>query len=224
MNWHPYLKYDPDGYQAMAQQTYEPLISSDGTVFCKNYNWDNAYQRMCGERPLYTPEVVEWFFQNELKYLEYFKHKAYSPEILDIDIHNKKIYMKWYKKSCNQIIYSGEPWPAQDWLTQIKSIMLDQYKEGIYKLTMYPHCHYIDSTANMRAIDWYGCVPANNPVIEEQNMKGIIHETAQFRLDETGPAVDGLLNLEIMFKQGLAEYVTWGDYKMTSVYKELFGA
>lgn len=224
MNWYPYLKSNPDGSPAMAQQTYEPLISSDGAVFCKNYNWDNAYQRMYEERPLYTPEVVEWFFQNELQYLEYFKYKSYAPEILDIDVNNKKIYLKWYEKSCNQIIYSGESWPEQDWLTQIKSIMLDQYNEGIYKLTMYPHCHYIDSTGNMRAIDWYGCVPVNNPVITEQNMKGIIHETAQFRLDETGPAVDGLLNLEIMFKQGLAEYVTWGDHKMISVYKELFGA
>jgi hypothetical protein len=224
MIWKHYLKLSTDGTPAMAQQTYEPLVSNDGKVFCKNYNWDNNYQRMYEDRPLYTPEVVDWFFQNELKYIEYFKNKSYAPEILDIDVTNKKIYLKWYEKSCNQVIYSGEDWPKEDWLGQIKNIMCDQYQEGIYKLTMYPHCHYIDSSGNMRAIDWYGCVPVNNPVINEKYMKGIIHKTAQFRLDETGPAVNEFLNLEIMFKQGLANYVLWGDCNLTLVHKELFGA
>ena len=223
--WQPYLKLDPEGWPCMAQQTYEPLISEDGTTFCKNYNVDSEYQKMENKpRPFYTKEIVDWFFQNELAYLELFKDKKYAPEVKDIDYKNQKIYIKWYGKSCNQIINDPEikEWPEYMWRQQIRDIIVDQYDEGIYKLTMYPHCHYIDSQGQMRAIDWYGCVPVDAPYIEEKYMQGIIHETAQFRLEETGKAVDSVLNLETMFKRSLSTHVLWGDQDMSYIYKKIF--
>lgn len=224
-DWKPYLKLDPDGYPCMAQQTYEPLVSPDGKTFCKNYAWPNEYQYMeTKDRPLYTNEVVEWFWFNELAYLELFKDKPYAPEIVDIDYKTRKIFLKWYNKSCNQIIYGPGIWPQGDWRQQIKDIILDQWDEGIYKLTMYPHCHYVDSRGQMRAIDWYGCVPIDEPYIEEKYMQGIIHNTAQFRLEETGSAVDNVLNLETMFKRSLGTHVLWGEQDMSYIYKELFNA
>ena len=39
------------------------------------------------------------------------------------------------------------------WRRQIRDIIVDQYDEGIYKLTMYPHCHYITDTKQMKAIE-----------------------------------------------------------------------
>lgn len=225
MDWRPYLKLDYNGVPCMAQQTYEPLVSADGKVFCKNYAWPNDYQYMeTFDRPFYTEHVVDWFFKNELKYIDKFKGKPYAPEIIDIDYSNKKIYLKWYDKSCNQIIYSRSDWPENEWRTKIKDIMIDQCKEGVYKLTMYPHCHYIDDENNMRAIDWYGCVPVDDPFIEEKYMISIIHDTAKFRLDETGNPVQGKINLEIMFKQSLRTHVLWGDQNMSYIYKEIFNA
>lgn len=222
-NWKPYLKLDNQGILCMAQQTYEPLVSEDKKVFCKNYSWPNNYQYMeTTDRPLYTEEVVNWFFQNELKYIDKFKNKSYAPEIIDIDYKSKKIFLKWYGESCNQIMYGQQQWPQAQWRQQIKDIMLDLYNEGVYKLTMYPHCHYISSEGNMRAIDWYGCVPVDKPYISEKYMQGIIHETAQFRLEETGSAVNNILNLETMFKRSLSTHVLWGDQNMSYIYKEIF--
>ena len=223
ISWKPYFKLDTNGIQCMAQQTYEPLVSDDGTLFCKNYSWPNEYQFTENKnRSLYTAEIVEWFFKNEIKYIEKFIDKPYAPEIVDIDYDNKKIYLKWYDVSCNQIIYKPEHWPEKQWRRQIKDIIIDQYNEGVYKLTMYPHCHYIDTRGQMRAIDWYGCVPVEAPYIEERYMQGIIHDTAKFRLEETGEAVRGLLNLETMFKRSLGEHVLWGDQNMSYIYKEIF--
>jgi hypothetical protein len=225
MIFNPYLKLTESGEPSMAQQTYEPLISTDGTVFCKNYSWPNTYQYMYEkERPLYTNELVEWFFLNEVRWIEHFKDKPYAPEIIDIDLSKRKIYIKWYKESCNQIIYGKKYWPENVWLKQIKDIVIDQYNEGVYKLTMYPHCHYIDNNNNMRAIDWYGCVPVNNPYIKSKYMDGIVHETARFRLEETGPAQNDLLNLETMFKRSLSTHVMWGNQNMNYIYKEIFNA
>ena len=221
--WIPYLKLDYNGHECMAQQTYEPLVSLDGKTFCKNYSFPTEYQyRETGDRPLYTKEVVDWFFSNEIKWIEYFKEKPYAPEVLDIDFQNKKIYLKWYRKSCNQIMYSGVGWPEVQWRQQIRDIIVDQFRSGVYKLTMYPHCHYIDNDGNMRAIDWYGCVPVNAPYIEEKYMQGIIHDTAKFRLAETGAAVKDVLNLETMFKRSLGTHVLWGDQDMSYIYKEIF--
>lgn len=223
MQWTQYLKLSEEGNPCMAQQTYEPLVSADGKTFCKNYSWPNEYQYIeTSNRPLYTDEVAEWFFYNELKYIKLFKDKPYAPEIIDIDYTTRKIYLKWYGESCNQVIYSGKEWPSKQWHKQIKDIMLDQYNEGIYKLTMYPHCHYIDDNNNMRAIDWYGCVPVDHPYVEEKYMQGIIHETAQFRLEETGEAINHVLNLETMFKRSLGTHVLWGDTDMSYIYKEIF--
>lgn len=225
MFWNPYLKLDENGYPCMAQQTYEPLISSDGKTFCKNYSWPNNYQyRETNNRPLYTKEVVDWFWANELKWIQHFKDKPYAPEILEVDLVNKKIFLKWYDVSCNQVIYSGKKWSKANWYKQIKNIILDQYTEGVYKLTMYPHCHYIDNHEQMRAIDWYGCVPIENPYIQERYMQGIIHETAKFRLAETGSVVNNLINLEKMFKRSLSTHVLWGDANMSYIYKEIFDA
>jgi len=223
LKWSPYLKLSNEGYFCMAQQTYEPLVSNDGKTFCCNYSWPNDYQyRETNDRPLYTAEVVEWFWYNELTYIELFKDKPYAPEIIDINYTDRKIYLKWYDVSCNQVIYKSDSWPEDLWRTQIKNIILDQYNEGVYKLTMYPHCHYISSDGNMRAIDWYGCVPVDEPYVEEKYMQGIIHETAQFRLEETGASINNVLNLEIMFKRSLSTHVLWGDQNMSYIYKEIF--
>ena len=55
-------------------------------------------------------------------------------------------------------------------------------------------------------------------------MDGIIHNTAQSRLDETGDLVDGKYNLELMFKGSLGTHVLWGEENMQWIYKEIFSA
>ena len=41
-------------------------------------------------------------------------------------------------------------------------------------------------------------------------------------LEETGKAVDNVLNLETMFKRSLGTHVLWGNQDMSYIYKELF--
>lgn len=223
--WIPYLKFDNDSIQrCMAQQTYEPLVNPEGNIFCANYDWQNKYQRRNEERPLYTEEIVDYFFKQEVDSILKYKNKHYAPEIIDIDYKLKRLYFKWYKESCNEIIYSGRNLDdyCDNWRKQIKHIIIDLYNSGTYKLTMYPHCHYIDEHGQMRAIDWYGCVPVDDPYIETKYMDAIIHSTAQFRLDETGELLNNTYNLELMFKGSLSKHVMWGSESMEYIYKEIF--
>jgi hypothetical protein len=219
-NWLPYFKLTDTGERALAQQTYEPLINPEGTVFCANYDWQNKYQRMYEPRPLYTELIVDWFFENEVYHILKFQDKPYMPKLLEIDQKNKKIFFEWHGKTCNEIIYSGGTLPA-GWDTQIESIMLDLHESNIYKLTMYPHCHFFDTAGQMKAIDWYGCVSTKDPFIESKYMDAIVHETARFRLDET-ERTKTHYNLENMFKQSMKQHVLWGDQNMMFIYNRLF--
>jgi hypothetical protein len=221
-NWNYYYKYSDFGkFKGIAQTTYEPLVNPEGTVFCANYNINSLYHVSMGPRPLYTENVVDWFFNNEVKNLEHFAKKTYAPEVLDIDFTNKRIFFKWYKHMCNDSVYSGHQWP-KEWMDQLKHIMLDQLNEGYYKLTMYSHCHYIADNGDMKAIDWYGCLPKDNPLVPKNCMDAIIHDSAKSRLEETGPATNGYYNMETMFKRGLEEHVLWGHNNLKFIHDEIF--
>ena len=216
-HWQPFFKYGDDGTLCLAQQTYEPLISNDRKVFCANYDWQNKYQRMYEARDLYTEDVCDWFFQNELYYLEKFKDRSYTPNILDIDYKNKKIFFEWHGYTFNEMLHNCEP---VEWQEQLKYIMLDLYNSGTYKLTMYPHCHFLDANGIMKTIDWYGCVPIINPLIERKYMDAIVHETARFRLEETG-STDTHYDLELMYKQSMINHVKWQGQSLGYIHDEI---
>lgn len=219
--WLPFYKYSDQGeYGCMSQQTYEPLISPDGKTFCANYDWQNKYQRRWQpDRPLYTKEVVDYFFNKEKEYALRFQDKPWAPKIVDIT--DTAIFYSWHGLTCNEMIHRGQTMPS-NWEDQIYNIMLDIYRSGVYKLTMYPHCHFFDKDGQMHTIDMYGCVEISDPFIECKMMDGIIHETAQFRLDETGNTINNKYNLETMFKRSLGVHVKWGDKTLSNVYKEIF--
>ena len=216
-HWQPFFKYGDDGTLCLAQQTYEPLISTDRKVFCANYHWKNKYQRMYESRDLYTEEVCDWFFQNELYHLEKFKDKSYVPNILDIDYKNKKIFFEWHGYTFNEMLHNRE---TVEWQEQLKYIMIDLYNSGTYKLTMYPHCHFLDANGVMKTIDWYGCVTITNPLIKAKYMDAIVHETARFRLEETD-STDTHYDLELMYKQSMINHVKWQGQSLGYIHDEI---
>ena len=225
-NWLPFFKLDTAGYKCMAQQTYEPLFNPERTVFCANYDWLNKYQRFEDQhRPVYTKEAVDYFFNQEIFYIEKYLNYSFMPEVLEIDRISKRIFFRWHGESCNHIIYSGKKLDdyCPNWKEQIKNIEVDLFKFGTYKLTMYPHCHFIDKDGKMKAIDWYGCVPVEDHWVEAQWMDSIVHHTAKFRLVEAGDIINGKYNLENMFKGSIGKHVLWGDQNMIYIYKEIFG-
>ena len=215
--WTPFFKYNDDGVLCLAQQTYEPLISPDRKIFCANYDWQNLYQRKYETRELYTADVCDWFFDNEVQHLLNYKDKPYTPTILDIDHKNKKIFFEWNGYTFNEMLFKGD---TVAWEESLKYIMLDLYESGTYKLTMYPHCHYLDKHGVMKTIDWYGCVPVKSPFIEAKYMDAIVHETARFRLDET-ERTNTHYNLELMYKQSMCNHVRWEGKTLRYIYDEI---
>jgi len=51
-------------------------------------------------------------------------------------------------------------------------------------------------------------------------MDAIVHETARFRLDETGRNATHY-NLELMYKKSMRDHVKWGEKSLGYIYDEI---
>lgn len=219
-NWTPYYKIDPiERRLVRSNMLYTPLVNPEGNVFCMHWDAHNEYQTKHGPRDHFTEELIDFFFQREIKYLEVFSKFSWAPKILDIK--DKKIFIEWSGETCNNIVYSDRSLTdyCSDWQNQLHTIITDIVDAGYYKLSLYPHCHFIDNGI-LRPFDFYGCVEKNNPYISLDKIKGMIGPNSQGRFDEA--VTNGVVNLEILFKRALEHYIVWPDNSLQHLHKKLF--
>lgn len=214
-NWLFYYKtHEKELYPTTTQMCYEPRVSLDGTTFCMNFCYPSNYQ-INQERLSYSQDLVNLMFDREVKYLEIFKDSFWAPEVLDIQ--DKKIFIKWYGKTCNDLIYKENNLP-NTWKEDIERIILDQFNNGYYKASLYPHSHYYDNDGIMRSIDFYTCVSINDPFLSYKDIEGVIGtDTTRF----TDATNEGKVDISKIFKSGLLEYSNWPE-NLTDIYYRIF--
>jgi hypothetical protein len=226
-NWNPYFKINHEnGRLIESNLIYTPLINPENTILCMNFDHTHPYQNEgvkehLPSRPYYTEEMVKFFFEREVKYLEIFKNKIWAPTILDVDFADQKIFLQWPGKNCNQSCFGGGDLDSEcpNWKDQMTDIIKDIYNDGYYKITLYPHCYFIEGGI-LKTMDFYGCIEQQDPYIDFEKVKGLINVSAH-RFEE---ALDERkrLNIEIMFKRSLTTYVYWPDNILPKIYTELF--
>lgn len=226
-NWKPFYKINPEDNNLIETNLiYTPLVSPSGNTMCMSFDHASKYQNedlahWLPSRPYYTKEMVKFFFNREVEYLTAFKDKPWAPRNITIDAEEQKIYFSWTGETCNQIIYSGRSLDEAlpDWQKQLTNIIKDITNSGYYKVSLYPHCYFIDNGV-LRTFDFYGCVKVDNPYVKLDHIRGMIGETSGPRFVE---ATEGdKLNIGILFKRALEEYVEWPNDALKSVYKELY--
>jgi hypothetical protein len=220
-NWTPYYKIDPtENRLVRSNMLYTPLINPEGNIFCMNWDYLNEYQTKHGPRDDFDEELIDFFFEKEIKYLTIFSRYKWSPRLIDIDIVNKQIFFEWPGETCNNIIYTGRSLNDHcvDWQQQLHNIVTDIVDTGYYKLSLYPHCHFIQDGI-LRSFDFYGCVEIDNPYVELDKIKGMVGPNSQGRFDEA--VVNGVVNLNILFKRALEKYIVWPDNSLQQLYKKL---
>jgi hypothetical protein len=226
-NWKPLYKINPDdGNLIETNLIYTPLVSPSGTTFCMSFDHTSKYQNeelasWLPHRPYYTKEMVKFFFDREVTYLKVFQNKPWAPKHVDINFDEQKIFFSWSGETCNQIIYSGRELEdyCPDWQDQMLDIIEDIVTSGYYKTSLYPHCYFIDNGI-LRTFDFYGCVEKTNPFVELENIKGMIGETSGPRF--VSAKTDDRLNIEILFKEALKQYIKWPGDPLPNLYKRLF--
>jgi len=226
-NWNPYFKINyENGELIESNLIYTPLINPDNTIFCMNFDHTHPYQnegvKNClPSRPHYTEEMVKFFFEREVKYLEIFKNRMWAPTILDVDYAKQRIFLQWPGKNCNQLCYGDKNLDSEcpNWQEQMSNIIKDMFESGYYKITLYPHCYFIEGGV-LKTMDFYGCIEQSDPYIDFDKVKGLINVSAH-RFEE---ALDDRqrLNIEIMFKRSLTTYVHWPENILPKIYNDLF--
>jgi hypothetical protein len=167
---------------------------------------------------------VDFFFEREVKNLTAFQGKPWAPKLIDIDLNARKIFIEWNKETLNTIMFT----PGRDldkecpnWKEQIFEILKDVLDSGYYKMALYPHCFFIDTTGNVKTFDMYSTIERDNPFIERRLIEGMIGEQSQGRFNDS--TSDGVINFETFFKITLTDHLskTWPDNPFPDFYKRL---
>jgi hypothetical protein len=198
------------------------MINPEKNIFCMDWNPSNQYQTQHKEdRNL--DELIDFFFPREVKYLTAFLKKSWAPEIIDIDYKNKQIFFKWYGETCNNIVYSNRSITSEypSWSSQLKQVITEIYELGYYKMSLYPHCFFFDNQGTLKTFDFYSCTEHQSNLIPFDKIKGMIGPHSLERFNE---ALDrDYVDISILFKRGLNEYIKWPDDILKDLHRDLYG-
>lgn len=190
-DWDIYYKYK-QANKMRPNLVYVPRINKEQTVFCMDYNIDSKY---FFDRPLYNTDTIEFYFNNELRWLEHYKKEMFSPEILEIDKVNRRIFFKWYDKSVNHLIYKKQF--DEKHIKSIKNI-LSILEQSVYKINFYPHTMFVDDNDNIRLHDFYGCISKSNHYLPMDILKPILGKMDVWKFGQF--ETDGLVNMYDVYK------------------------
>ncbi len=221
-NWEYYYKLSPEGLKWTNNLLYTPRMSPAGDILCMSWNANEPYQITEYERPYYTQKLVDLFFLRECKYLTLFQKYDWCPRLLEIDLEKKYIFLEWNTITVNNILNTqnnlNEICP--NWKDQLFQILDDLIDSGHYKMSLYPHCYFLDKQNKLKTFDFYACVEKSNPYVKWSLLQGMIGNDSIERFKN---ATEGsLVNFEKFFVDTIKNYVKWPEDALTQYHAQRF--
>jgi len=207
MNKYLYKIDYSDLTQCTTNLLYTPTII-DNCVLDMNWNSTAYHDKVLSD------SLLAWFFEREATGIDKFSKYPWAPEVLDINYINRHIYFKWYGETLNHILLDPTRdinSECPDWKTQLNVILNDIISGGYYKMTLYPHCFYLDDNKRIHTMDFYGCVPMNDCMIELSKVEDMIGVESVVRFAEA--RVGNNIDFSIFFNRLLETYMDkyWVD-------------
>lgn len=221
MSW-SYCYKIKDGFLRNTNLLYSPTQNETGDTLCMSWDAEDPYQI---DNENLDQDLIDFFFQREIKYLNIFRDRSWCPIIKDVDIINKKIWLEWNNESISQIINDPKrnlDLECPDWKNQIFNILNDINKSGYYKLALYPHCFFINKDRLIKAIDFYSVIEKDYPFVERHLIEGIIGKDSTERFDQSTSL--GVVNFEKFFKITMLNFLgdSWiNDNPFPEFYRRL---
>jgi hypothetical protein len=202
---------------------YTPVVNPEQNVMCMIWDETSEYQEYNTSR--LTRELINFFFEREVKYLETFQSYSWAPKLLDVDFLNRKVFIEWNKETLNNIIFTpGRSLDDEcpDWREQIFNILKDIVNSNRYKMALYPHCFYIDSSRKIKTIDFYSCVDHDSRFIEKTIIEGMIGPSSVQRFENA--TTNGVVDFGLFFKNTVKTHLAnaWPDNPFPEFYKRLY--
>ena len=220
-NWDYFYKIDPPtGLYCETNLLYTPLVNPSKNIMCMHWDPNSPYQL---ENKRLTDELIDFFFEREIKHLEIFRKYSWASKVYEIDTENKKDFIEWNGETCNNIIYDNNrninvEYP--DWKEQLFVILKDIVDGGYYKMALYPHCFFFDKNKNLKAFDFYSTLHHSERFIERKKIAGMLGTESAPRFDEA--TTDGIIDFEIFFKRTLLTHLKWPSDPLPEFYERIF--
>ena len=210
-NWNFLYKLDLNNFPCVSQHIYEPLINPQRNVLCLNYTQKNRY---C-EKNL-SQETVDYFFKNELYYLQRFSNYTWCPKILDVYSKERKIFLEWNDDFCNHNVTKEN---VQKNVNDLKKIIIDLKKERCGKISIHSHCCYYNY-GNLKTIDFFSCFPLDQPLIEKEIVNEIMSDGSRQIFQKRPFLENSQYNLLEIYKF-LLKHDTWASIPLNICYEDI---
>jgi len=222
-NWKYYFKLTSDGHLSASNLLYTPTMNPEGTTMCMHYCSDPDYRNT---DLIISEDVINWFFNREVKFLKELSHLDSTPAVYEVDIKNRKIFIEWNKETLAQIMF--DPTRNLDnelpnWQEQIKKVLTDIKKEDCWKMSLYPHSFYISKDNKLKTIDFYSVVPYTEQFIERNIIEDIIGKDGAYRFDESTTS-SGHIDFKKFFEITVTKHleIYWSNSPFGEIFKEVY--
>ena len=223
-NWQYYHKLNNDGRTHSSNLLYTPRINPEQTVMCMHYCHDSEYRQ--DEDTQVNDELIQWFFEREVKFLNRFYHLKTTPQLYDIDFKNRKVFIEWNKETLSQILFTpgrnlDEELP--NWQEQIRNFLISTKENKFWKMALYPHCFYISKDKMLKTIDYYSVVPYEEQFIERKIIEGVIGKHGAYRFDASTDDT-GYIDFKKFFEITVTRHlsITWPNNIFARVFEEVY--
>lgn len=221
--WKYYYKLTPSGHANDSNMLYSPKMNPEQNVVCMHYCVDHEYRQ---NGAVMNEDLIQWFFEREVKFLTELSYLKTTPKVYEIDLKNRKVFIEWNKETVSQIVFDktrnlDEELP--DWRQQIKDFLASTKANNFYKMSLYPHCFYIDKNKVLKTIDYYAVVPYSERFIDRNIIEEIIGKGGAYRFDHS--TEDGKIDFKKFFEITLTKHLStvWPTPVFTELFKELYG-
>jgi hypothetical protein len=223
-SWYYYYKLNPDGKPHSSNMLYTPRVNQERTIMCMHYCTDLIYRS--GEDTHVNADLIQWFFDREVKFLNQLSHLKTTPDVYDIDLKNRKIFIEWNKETLSQILFT----PGRDldnelpnWQEQIRDFLIVTKENKFWKMALYPHCFYISKDNMLKTIDYYSLVPFEEQFIERKIIEGVIGKHGAYRFDQSTNE-QGFIDFKKFFEITVTKHLsmTWPNAIFANVFKEIY--
>lgn len=221
-NWKYYYKTKPNGQPSDSNLLYTPTVNPEGNVMCMHYCVDQVYRKYA--TPI-SEELIDWFFTREARFLTELEHLDSTPTVYEIDTVNRKIFIEWNKETLSQIVFNSErnlDEELPDWREQLGVILKNIQKQDYYKMSLYPHCFFIDKNRKIKTIDYYSVVPYSERFIDRNIIEEIIGREGAYRFDES--TEDGKIDFKKFFEITATRHleIYWPGSPFPELFKEMY--
>jgi len=205
-NWHYFYKLDVSGNPVTTNMLYTPIVNPEENIMCMLYDETHTYQTT-NKRPygVLKKDLVDFFFEREVKNLVKFQGKKWMPKLIDVDIDKRRVFIEYHPDTINRILITGRNLDTEcpDWQEQMFDFLKEIDDLGTYKVSLYPHCFYIKDGI-LKTFDFYACMEKDSPYISKQLLSGIIGMDSTNRFDRATNE-NGDVDFKIFYKITLQE-------------------